>query len=59
MLRPISSEVGGMDHDDADPTADDFLLLGATAAQVKVLACASADERKHIYRLMLEVLMSG
>ena len=48
-----------MDPDDADPTADDFLLLGATAAQVKVLACASADERKHIYRLMLEVLMSG
>ena len=47
-----------MDPDDT-PTDDAFLLLGATAAQIKVLACAAADERKNIYRLMLEHLMSA
>lgn len=46
-----------MDRNDG-PTDDAFLLLGATATQVRVLACASADERKNIYRLMLEELMA-
>lgn len=51
------SEVGNVDRDDT-PTDEAFLSLGATTSQVRVLAHASADERKNIYRLMLEELMS-
>ena len=58
MLRPIPSEVGSVDLDET-PTDDALRLLGASAAQIRVLACASADERRNIYRLMLEALMSA